>query len=82
MNYNQNRRRGNGNNYDNNCRAAQKTDAVLLQLELRAKLKELCVQSTSFATYIETIGGIKQMEQDIVNEDINAICKWLPFAYA
>lgn len=57
-------------------------NAALLQLELRAKLKDLCDQSTSFAGYIEAMGGIKQMEQDIVDEDINAISKWLPFSYA
>ena len=36
----------------------------------------------SFGTYINAIGGWDRMNEDLDNEDISAIIKWLPFAYA
>jgi tetratricopeptide (TPR) repeat protein len=50
--------------------------------KLKVSIDNLSNASTHFAIYIDSIGGIEQMLKDIKNKDVNAIAKWLPFAYA
>ncbi len=49
---------------------------------LKKRTKELSDKSVNFANYIESIGGIEQMLDDIKNNKINSVSKWLPFNYA
>ena len=49
---------------------------------LHTNLTELMDVSIGFMNYIQSIGGKEQLLKDIENNDIDAIAKWLPFAYA
>lgn len=44
--------------------------------------RELCQQSTGFADYLDESGGVARMRADVEKQDVNAIVRWLPFAYA
>jgi tetratricopeptide (TPR) repeat protein len=50
--------------------------------KLRAGLNALFDDSVHFEQYIDDIGGIEQMIEDIENNNISAIARWMPFAYA
>ena len=50
--------------------------------KLRERVDSLSADAPHFARYIDTIGGIKCLTDDLDNRKIAAICRWLPFAYA
>jgi tetratricopeptide (TPR) repeat protein len=58
----------------------ENAEEVILQLQDITDI--LMQQSPSFADYIKSIGGTKQMCDDINHYKIIDTAKWLPFAYA
>jgi hypothetical protein len=59
---------------------SQKNDAEIDNL--KTTVRNLSSQSAYFTEYIDFIGGIEQMLQDVQNQNIDAVSKWMPFAYA
>ncbi len=49
---------------------------------LTERINTLNGRSAYFGKYIDSIGGTEKMYNDICNQDINAVSKWMPFAYA
>ena len=49
---------------------------------LESSCEELAANSGGFARYLDEIGGQEQLFEDIKNQDIGAIARWMPFEYA
>jgi len=51
-------------------------------IKLENVLSDLTEKSINFSMYIESIGGLEKMLNDINVNDINEVAKWMPFSYA
>ena len=61
----------------------QNFDNIEQEVEkLKTFTHKLTNKSAHFEEYIRFIGGIEQMMIDIEKQDINAVARWMPFAYA
>ena len=49
---------------------------------LQKMVDDLTGESEHFAEYIESIGGMEQMLNEIATQNTSAVSKWMPFAYA
>jgi tetratricopeptide (TPR) repeat protein len=59
---------------------SEHTDSEIKRL--RMITKTLRYMSIGFDKYIDSIGGVDQMLEDVAAQNISAVSRWLPFAYA
>lgn len=57
-------------------------DAAAMTGRMKDLVTDLVAKSPSFSAYIENVGGLVGLEHDITNENIRAIARWMPYAYA
>lgn len=59
-------------------RAAAAADSELLL----SRADDLVKRSATFGSYLDEVGGEESLVTDIQAQNVAAICRWLPFAYA